>query len=129
MTKVRLRSVNDNWGGILNLSLGSTMTEEECLEIVKKLEDISQNKFYTINIYDKLYEKFIGDAELLYKVGSHFTILNTAINNTQEVVRFKYVFYTDGKYARERTNYGSIKDILQRLETIENKLNEITTEL
>ena len=113
-------------GGVLNLSLGSSMTTEECLEIVKKLDDISQNSFYTINVFDLVERKYLGDFELLYYADDHYTLINTSTTHTGWLARYEYTFYQSGKYARRRTILLDAEDILSRLDTIEQKLNEIT---
>lgn len=113
-------------GGVLNLTLSDTMSKEECLEIVKKLDDISQNKFYTINVWDTPGDLYLGDVELFKDYSSYYTLIQNLIANDGTIRRYTYTFYTNGKYNRTYTTLCTISNILSRLDKIEQKLNEIT---
>lgn len=109
-------------GGVLNLTLGSTMTTEECLEIVKKLDDISQNKFYTINVYDTVKKLYVGDFELLVIGTDNYTLIQSFITGEGNIGRLKYIFYFNGDYSRLAVSYGTITSIVNRLDKIEQQL-------
>lgn len=109
-------------GGVLNLTLGNTMTKEECLEIVKKLNDISQNKFYTVNIYDTVADSYYGDCELIHKYDIEYLLIHTHSSSTGDLTTRAYHFYFDGTYKRIIKTFGNISDILKRLDKIEQQL-------
>lgn len=114
--------MNPIGGGILNLTLGNTMTKEECLEIVKKLNDISQNKFYTVNIYDTVSDSYYGDCELIHKYSNEILLIHTHSGSTGDITTRAYHFYIDGNYKRQIKTHGNINDILSRLDKIEEQL-------
>lgn len=97
------------------------MTTEECLEIVKKLDDISQNKFYTINVYDTVRNNYLGDSELVF-ANAHYSIIHSWIGANSKVYTVTYRFHKDGNYEREWRTHGQISNILSRLNKIEQQL-------
>lgn len=121
-TRLNPAALTSNWGGILNLSLGSRITTEECLEIVKKLEEISQNKFYTINVWDTERGVYLGDCEFIKELTTTYVLTNFCMNADAEVIFFRYRFFKDGTYDRHMVNCGKIKDIASRLDAIEQQL-------
>lgn len=86
-------------GGVLNLTLSGALTEEECLHIVEQLKNISQNKFYTINVFDVNLNRYVGDAELLYKYGEYYVVKNMFYLGGHLIV-VAYHFYLNGRYER-----------------------------
>jgi hypothetical protein len=127
MSKVKLVDKNSNWGGMLNLALNSAMSQDECLETVNILKDISQNKFYTINVFDIALSLYLGDCELIDELSTVYVLNNTYMNADGELCAIRYRFFKDGRYDRTHKKYGKMSDIISRLDTIEQKLNEITT--
>ena len=109
-------------GGVLNLSLGSSMTTEECLGIIQKLDNVSKNKFYTVNVYDTKSNTYLGDSELVVEADG-YRIMHSIIKT--DVIRYYvYTFNKSGKYSRTMKG-ASLSDILSRLDVIEDKLNNI----
>lgn len=121
MSKVRLIDKNSNWGGVLNLSLDSEMTTNECLDIVKKLDDISQNKFYTINIWDIPSKSYKGNVEVM-KESDRYVILSNRLGSTSGIHLYHYIFHRTGEYTREYIYMGKLSDIISRLDKIEQQL-------
>ena len=94
---------------------------EECLEIVKKLDDISQNQFYTINVYDVGRSRYLGDCELIAENDEKYQLIQSYFNTAGEITSFLYAFYKDGTYSRtiKEQDLGSI---ISRLKKIEQQL-------
>lgn len=95
------------------------MGEEECLEIVKKLDNVSKNKFYTVNVYDTKSNTYLGDSELVVEADK-YRIMHSIIK-TDTISYYIYTFNKNGKYSRTMKG-TSLSDILSRLDTIEQKL-------
>ena len=116
-TKLNPAAVNDKWGGVLCLTLGSTKPDnfEEILTAFDKI--IHDKKHYVISVFDEVSNLFMGDAELLlshngfdyallsneqpYKDGTHITFK-----------WFRYGFNRDGYYSRTDRfyNFASLDD-------------------
>lgn len=99
------------------------MTKEECLEIIKKLDDISKNKFYTINVWDTTANAYFGDVEYYTKLSNEKVLLNNYMSTDSKIITLTYRFHTNGTYERVRTVHGKLSDILSRLDALEQKLN------
>lgn len=116
-TMINPQVVEHSW--VLNLTLNDTMTKDECLEIVKKLDAIRQNNFYTINIWDATSEHYYGNIELFSNASGEYMLTNTSVNDNSKIVTLTYRFYKDGTYARVYDYHGQISDMLSRLDKIE----------
>lgn len=97
------------------------MSEQECLEIVQKLDDISQNKFYTINVWDTSNNQYYGDTELYVEYENQYNLICTFVGSAGTVGNIVYRFYKNGTFERVRTDY-SLSNILARLDAIEQHL-------
>lgn len=119
------QALEPNWGGVLNLALGSGITHSRCLEIIEKLAQISQNKFYIINVYDTEAGIYLGDVELVSVTGSSYVLTQNVIARDSSIRQYKYNFYKDGTYERTAHNYVKITDLLEEREELKEKLSKL----
>lgn len=136
ITKLNPAALNEDWGGVLCLNLGSAKPDN-FNEILAAFDSIIKDKkHYIISVFDAEDVKFMGDAELLvsnngvdyvllsnellYQEGSHFGLK-----------RFRYAFNRDGTYNRSIniSKFASLKDynsLKSQIDELKAKLNEIT---
>ena len=110
----------------LNLSLDTSMSKEKCLEIYNKLNELSQNKFYTINIYDIPTKEYYGNPTVL-KLSTSCRIYCSYVDTYKQLYTCEYTFRNTGTYSRVNMMASNIGTLEARISTIINQLNEITT--
>lgn len=121
MAKYRIRSVNDDWGGVINLNLDDTMSVDECINAYNQLSKISINNFCNINIYDIPTNVFFGKADIIY-VGTFVRITVSVLEADGDITRIIYEFRKNGTYTRTLKTFADLDKLLSRLDAIEENL-------
>lgn len=103
ITKLNPLALNENWGGVLCLTLGSEKPENFD-EIYNTLKSIFEQKlFYDIKIFDTIINTYLGDCETVLQTSGYYAIRQVSGADTRITVR-EYKFYDDGRYERRATN-------------------------
>ena len=123
--KLNPQAINPEWG-VICLTLGKNKPEnfDEILSLLKRIVDSKEN--FLVSVRDTEYNKFLGDCDIIYSDDKiHYIITQGRIDPDGKVTEFHYYFTTDGRYLKH-TGFYNLKDMVSRISTLENKLNELT---
>ena len=119
----------NNFGGIVCLTLGSSLTTDQISKIIPILSDVINNKkHYIVTIYDTVLNKFFGDCEVIQGTDKDVNIIVNYSSTTLSLYTIYYSFkinsnsYTRNVYSISVASKGSVDDLIKRVTALENQL-------
>ena len=126
ITKLNPAVVNDKWGGVLCLKLGS-LKPDNFKEIYDKLlEHVNGQKYYSITVHDIDWNLELNSPELMYSYGDNVIIRQISIDDNFQLTIIEYYFYSDGNYVRWARTIDTVQQLQTQIDELKQKLNEIT---
>lgn len=122
MNKYRLRSVNDNWGGVLVIEHSNTISKDYAIDIYNKISDaILSGKIYTIYVDNKTDNTIYGNVQVSSIGSNNVHLSHTIMYPDGNVYIHRHTYHANGHYEFVKGTYN-----LKKISELETKINEIT---
>ena len=121
--QVRLRSVNDNWGGgTLIVEHSDTLSKDYVIDVYNKISDaILSGKIYTIYVDNKTDKTIYGNVQVSSIGSNNVHLSHTIMYPDGNVYIHRHTYHANGHYDFVKGTYN-----LKKISELETKINEIT---